>query len=145
MFSYMHLVWEYATTALRPKKINSSEWEKYETKVVGKWLFQSFFLFRWNLKNEAVMAQKPRFWLILEITSKSACFLALPTFLIFRFHKNKKNSNLNNFQQLLFRTFPLMMNFIFLVLVPMPRIFKPNGMYRVFQKSVPEPSSSGAA
>ena len=35
-----------------------------------------------------------------------------------------KNSNLNYFQQLLFHTFPPPMNFMFMVLVLMPRILK---------------------
>ena len=41
------------------------------------------------------------------------------------FTKEKKwNSNLNHFQQLLFHTFPLPMNFIFMILVLMSRILR---------------------
>ena len=115
MFSYMHFGRKYVASALKQKEIRG--------KVRNKWfkLLSIFFLLWWILKNEAGEEKKHAFFYAYQgfwvITAS-----------LFRFHQIKKigtlNRNLNHFQQLLFCTFPPPRNFIFLVLVPMPRFFQ---------------------
>ena len=59
--------------------------------------------------------------LILTNYSKE-CIFFCPNFLIFQILSRSKKLNLDHFQQLLFHTFPLPINYIFLVLLLMPRI-----------------------
>ena len=100
-----------------------------------KLLLQIFFILM-KSKNEEVMALKPWFLPILQITLKKHVFwpylLNLLDFInnkkTLTLHKKKIKNNItltwNPFQKLLFHTFPNPMNFIFLVSVLMPRIFK---------------------
>ena len=80
------LVRKYAASALRPKKRNSSEGEKFETKVVGNG--SSYCSTFYNLINEEGSAKKHAFLDVICKISKNQGFFC-HNCSIFRFHKKK--------------------------------------------------------
>ena len=69
------MVRKYAASALRPKKRNSSEGEKFETKVVGNG--SSYCSTFSNLKNEEGRAKKHAFFDVICKISKNQGFFAI--------------------------------------------------------------------
>ena len=92
---------------------------KVWNKSCREWFKLMFFLFSWNLKNKEGRT-KHAFLLTFSAKLVNICSVHFSDFI----KKKNCNSNLNYFQQLLFRTFPHPMNFIFWVLVLILLILK---------------------
>ena len=105
-----------SSISTKTQKMKFIGWGKVRNKSCGyssSYCCNFFFFFYeiWKM-NRVIALMLTNF---ADNVNKKAC-LVLPS-LFLRFHKNRKNINLNHSRQLLFHTFPPPMNFTFWVLV----------------------------